>query len=197
MVGFLHSVLMIAIKASLNFFWSALNIMQVVLTIPLMKFVKFPANAAIFTDSLMKIANLDTFPTAILEDLVYYLPEPVEFNINFAANGMESTLFISNIGSRLLVIMAYILAAFTCLVLYKVKRVWNCLGPIIYWNGLIRLFLELYRDLALLSILNLYTAEWDSAYSSVRFSNSLSATFFAIIMSVPIILAVLMYRKRT
>ena len=171
--------------------------MQVVLTIPLMKNVKFPANAAIFTDHLMNIANLDLFPTAILEDLIYYLPEPVEFNINFAANGIESTLFISNIGSSLLVIIANILAAIICLVLYKVKRVWNYLGPIIYWNGLIRLFLELYRDLALLSFLNLYTAEWDSVYSSVRFSNSLSATFFTIVVLVPIILAVLMYRKRT
>ena len=134
-VGFLHSVLIFAVSASLNQLWSVLNIMQVVLTIPLMKNVKFPANAAIFTDNMMNVANLDLFPTAFLEDLVYYLPEPVEFNINFAANGMESTLFISNIGSSLLIIMAYILAAIICLVLYRVKRVWNCLGPIMFWNG--------------------------------------------------------------
>ena len=72
------------------------------------------------------------------------MPEPVAFNVNFAATGMESSLFISNIGSSLVVIMLYILVALICVVLYKVKRVWNWLGPIIYWNGLIRLFLELY-----------------------------------------------------
>ena len=85
---------------------------------PLMKNVKFPANTLIFTESLSNIANLDLFPTEILEDLVYYLPEPVAFNINFAANGIKSTLFISNIGSSLLIILAYLIAAIMCLVLF-------------------------------------------------------------------------------
>ena len=111
---------------------------------PLMKNVKFPANALIFTKSLSKIANLDLFPTEILEDLIYYLPEPIAFNINFAANGIESTLFISNIGSSILIVLAYIIAAIICVVLFKVNLVWNWLRPIIYWNGLIRIFLELY-----------------------------------------------------
>ena len=77
MISFLHAVLNFALVGSLKQLWSALNIMQVVLTIPLMKNVKFPANAATFTASMMNIANLDLFSTAILEDLVYYLPEPV------------------------------------------------------------------------------------------------------------------------
>ena len=111
---------------------------------PLMKNAKYPANANIFTKALVDIVNLDLIPTENLEKKVYYLPEPVAFNINFASNGKESTLFISNIGSSLVVIMLYILVALICVVLYKVKRVWNWLGPIIYWNGLIRLFLELY-----------------------------------------------------
>ena len=121
-----------------------MNSQQVALTMPLMKNVQFPANSMIFTSSLMDIVNMDLIPTEILEDLVYYLPEPVPFNINFAANGMESTLLISNIGSNLLMIMLYILVALICVGLYNVKRVWNWLGPIIYWNGLIRLLLELY-----------------------------------------------------
>ena len=109
---------------------------------------------------------------------------------------MESTLLISNIGSSLLVIMANILIAIMCVVLYKVKRVWNWLRPIIYWNGLIRLFLELYQDLALLSFLNLYTAEWDSVYDYVCYSNNLSAAVFTVVLAVPLILAVVMFRMR-
>ena len=84
----------------------------------MMNYVKYPANAQIFTSFLVDIVNLDLFPTAIIEDLVYYLPEPIAFSINFAMSGTESTLFISNIGSALLVIMAYIIAALICLVLY-------------------------------------------------------------------------------
>ena len=72
------------------------------------------------------------------------MPEPVAFNINFSEQGLESTLFIENIGSSLLMILLYILLAIMCLFLYNVKSIWNKLGPKIYWNGLIRLFLELY-----------------------------------------------------
>ena len=129
---------------SLSQLWSVLNSQQVMLNMPLMKNVKYPANALIFTSSLVDIVNLDLLPTEHLEELVYYLPEPVAYNINFAANGIESTLFISNVGSSLLVIVANIIVAIVCLALYKVKRVWNWLRPIIFWNGAIRLFLELY-----------------------------------------------------
>ena len=122
---------------------------------PMMKNVKYPANALIFTMFLMEIANLDLIPTEIIEDIAYYLPEPIAFSINFEACGMESTLLISNIGSALLVIFLYALVSILTAVLYKVKRVWNKLGPVIYWNGLIRLFLELYQDLAMLCYLNI------------------------------------------
>ena len=111
---------------------------------PLMKNARYPANATIFTSILVTIVGFDLVPTEFLEELVYYLPEPTAYNINFAANGTESKLFIRNIGSSILLIIAYILAAFICLVLYKVQRVWNRLRPIIYWNGFIRLFLELF-----------------------------------------------------
>ena len=77
------------------------------------------------------------------------------------------------------------------------ELVWNKLGKSFYWNGLIRLFLELYQDLALLSFLNLYTAEWDSVYDSVRYSNNLSAVVFGIVLALPLILAIVMYRNRT
>ena len=124
------------------------------------------------------------------------MPEPVAFNINFSEQGLESTLFIENIGSCLLMIMLYILLAIMCLFLYNVKSIWNKLGPKLYWNGLIRLFLELYQDLALLSFLNLYTAEWDSVYDYVCYSNNLSAAVFTVVLAVPLILAVVMFRMR-
>lgn len=57
---------------------------------PMMKNVRFPANASEFTDFLMDVANLDLFPTEWLEDIIYYLPEQVPFNINFEACGIES-----------------------------------------------------------------------------------------------------------
>ena len=72
---------------------------------PMMKNVKFPANAISFTDFLMEIAHLDLFPTEWFEELIYYLPEQVAFNINFEACGVESKLIIKNIGSAFVIIM--------------------------------------------------------------------------------------------
>ena len=66
---------------------------------PLMKNIKFPANASLFISFLVEIVNLDLIPTEWLEDLIYYLPEETPFNINFEASGIESNLFISNTGS--------------------------------------------------------------------------------------------------
>jgi len=132
---------------------------------PMMKNVKYPANAMIFTMFLMNVANLDLIPTEVIEDALYYLPEPFPFSINFEACGIESNLFLSNIGSPLLIIVVYALLAILIAVLYRVKffrnrlgpviRVWDRFAPMIYWNGIIRLFLELFQDLALLSYLNL------------------------------------------
>lgn len=104
---------------------------------------------------------------------------------------------IKNIGSVLVVIIIYTLAALIAAVLFKVKRVWNRLGSVIYWNGLIRLFLELYQDIALLSFLNLKSADWDTVYTSVSFSNYLSAIFITIIIAVPILLGIVLFRNRT
>ena len=164
---------------------------------PMMKNVKFPANAISFTDFLMEIAHLDLFPTEWFEELIYYLPEQVAFNINFEACGIESKLIIKNIGSTFVIIMIYALVATMTTVFYKNERIWNFFGPIIFWNGLIRLFMELYQDLALMSFLNLKSAEWDSVYPSVRYSNYLSALFLAIILAVPVLLGYVLYKNVT
>ena len=74
-VGLLNSILMIIAYAPLNKLWSVLNSQQVVLQMPLMKNIKYPANALIFTDFLMNVANLDLVPTEFYEDVIYYLPE--------------------------------------------------------------------------------------------------------------------------
>ena len=84
---------------------------------PMMKNIRFPANASEFTDFLSDIANLDFFPTEWLEIMIYYLPEQVPFNINFEACGIESKLLIKNIGSALVIIIIYLLVALVAAVL--------------------------------------------------------------------------------
>ena len=92
----------------------------------------------------MKLAKFDMFPTEQLEEVIYYLPEQKPFNINFEANGMESTMFISNIGSLIWIIFIYINLAVLSFVLRNVKCIWTRFGSLILWNGMINLFMGSY-----------------------------------------------------
>ena len=86
----------------------------------------------------------------------------------------------------ILVILTFLLTICPCC---------NCLHTIrlklkrkLIWNGLIRLFLEIYADMAMTAFLNLYTADWSTESSVVLFSNVLSVVFLTLAVTVPIIL---------
>ena len=51
--------------------WDALDFLQVVIQMPLMKNIKFPANSLTFNEFLLEIANLDLIPTEWLEEAIY------------------------------------------------------------------------------------------------------------------------------
>ena len=53
-------------------------------------------------------------------------------------------LFILNIGSVIWYIYFTLFLALVILLLKKVKWLWHKIGKSLYWNGLIRLFLETY-----------------------------------------------------
>ena len=74
--------------------------------LPLMKNVKYPAHSVTYIEIMMDIINLDLFPSEIIDDKIYYLPEEKAYNINFEACGIESTLFVANIGSVFWIICA-------------------------------------------------------------------------------------------
>ena len=111
---------------------------------PLMKNIKFPANTTIYIAFIMDIANLDLVSTEDIDVSIYYLPETEAYNINFEACGVESTYYVSNIGSVLWIIYAYMLTALVSLLLFKVPKIWSKLGQKIYFNSTIRFFMELF-----------------------------------------------------
>ena len=92
----------------------------------------------------MEIANLDLVSTEEIDVSFYYLPETEAFNINFEACGVESTYYVSNIGSVLWIIYAYMLTALVSLLLFKVPKIWSKLGQKIYFNSTVRFFMELF-----------------------------------------------------
>ena len=66
---------------------------------------------------------------------------------------------------------------------------------LLYWNGFIRLFMEMFSDVALTAALNLYTADWSHSSSQVYYSNVLAVILLATLGIVPpIILCFFKYK---
>ena len=71
---------------------------------PLMKKLKFPANAALVNEEMIQFAFFDLIPTDWLDDIVLYLPETSPYSSAFQMFGYESILFLGNAGFALYVI---------------------------------------------------------------------------------------------
>ena len=123
--------------------------------------MKFPANSAIFIELINTIVSLDLIPTESVDEKIYELPEDDPFNVNFEAMGIESKILVGNMGLLLWLIWLYAFIAVIALILCKVKPVWEKFGQFIYWNTLIRFYMESYEAVTLLSMLNLSQVDWD------------------------------------
>ena len=173
-----------------------LNAIQIVIQIPLMLKLKIPGNVQFVSTFLVTIATFDLIPTDKLNDYLYYFPEEEPFSINFAQYGYDSRLFIGNMGLSLWIIYLNIFLSIICLLAFVCwKWLFKKLSPHLFWNGLIRLFIEVFQEVALIGALNLHTVEWSSSFMTVEYSNYLALIFTSLIFLVPIGLTVFYCRR--
>ena len=191
----LSSATSFAMKSSLKSLWDALDSMQVVVQMPLMKNIKYPANSMIFNENLLDIVNLDLIPTEWLEEAIYKVRETEAFNLNFEACGIETNLFITNVGFAIWNAKLYIFATILSLTCIHKNRIWKKFGRKIFWNGLIRLYLSVYQDFALYSILNIDTSEFQTTFPSESYSYILSIVILVLVLIIPILILVFLYRN--
>ena len=104
----------------------------------MIKQLYFPGNTQDYLKYIIEVVNLDLLATQIDEENLYYLPEAEPFNINFEAVGIETKLFITNIGSVIWMTRAFFIFVIFCLILKKVRYIWEKFGKNIYYNGIIR-----------------------------------------------------------
>ena len=94
-----------------------------------MKDVKYPANSQIFNSYIVKLTTFDILNTESIEDEIYNeLPDLQPYNINFEASGIETKLFIKNIGIVIWFAVAIISMSIFLLLSYKIKIIWRLLG---------------------------------------------------------------------
>ena len=56
-----------------------------------------------------------------------------------------------------------------------------------FWNGQIRLFMELFIELGLLACLNMANADWETPFPSVMYSNNLALDFLIVTCLLPVV----------
>ena len=79
---------------------------------------------------------------------------------------------------------------------YCLKKVHMRLSALLLWNGLIRLFIELYLETALLSMYNVHNLEWPSNSPLHIASNILAIIFLTLVGAIPIFLLYFFYQRK-
>ena len=200
-----NAVLNILMQTSLNQFWSLINSQQIVIQLPLMDAIQFPANVMLVNKVFTDIANFEVIPSDVINAELYVFPEEDPFNLNFQECGVESKNFLLIMGFQLYIILGHMILAALYLVLYlanlklKLKyltKLNNYLSAYLFWNGLIRLFMEVYLGMALASVLSMYTVDWQSSFTFVKISNASGLVCLIIIVSLPILVLIPFYCRR-
>ena len=155
------------------------------------------------TAFMIKIATFDLIPTHDLIKEMWYFPDGDAYSINFEQVGLESKLFLLNIGLELWIVVTHLLLILIHALVYLLKgrcglskNIQTKLGSYLYWNGLLRLYMEIFFDIAMLSVLNMYTVNWDTKFHAVQLSNIVSVLFLILVGTLPIIFLPLYCCKR-
>ena len=106
--------------ASLHHIWSMVNTQQIVVMTGLFA-TTFPANLNIFFRYLMSIAAFDLIELTEFLDNYLGIEPTGPYNQAFDLIGLDSLLFVNNMGTMTFVYIIYIILAFLTLILYSVR----------------------------------------------------------------------------
>ena len=149
-----------------------------------------------------ELANFELIPSESINEKLFFFPEEDAFSLNFQSCGIDSTNFLVNMGFPLYITLGHIALSVLYLILYLVNlllkskvlgKSLNYLAKFLFWNGLIRLYLEIYVGMALASMLNMYTIDWQSQFQWVKVSNYSALAGLILIVLPPIFLFVPFY----
>ena len=155
---------------------------------PLLTQLKFPANAMLMNEIMLLVVTFDLVPTDSMNLGLYgELPEEEAYSVQFEQSGYESLLLIENLGMGKYIIYINLVLAILFLPCFAFN---NCCSrgvtSYFYLNGLIKLFIEAYQELVLLAALNYMTADWNSPFPAIQYSNKLSEAIIVLVIFLPI-----------
>ena len=86
-----------------------------------MEGIKFPANVVTINKEFMEIANFEVVPSGDINDGLFALPEEDPYSFSFQECGIDSKLFIVNIGFPFYITLAHIALILLYFLLYLVN----------------------------------------------------------------------------
>ena len=101
------------------------NSQQIIIQYPLIEGIKFPVNVVTINHYIFEIANFHIVPTEKINEKIFYIPEEEPYNFNFQEYGIESLLFLLNLGFSLYIILGIISLLVLYLVLYLANIITN------------------------------------------------------------------------
>ena len=168
--------------------------------------VRTPGNLNAFSDFFDRLTSVEIVDSHEMIVQNVYTPDMPPESLNFYDGGYDSTLFLLTCRSFLLNGLFIMLLAFSNLILYSIGQRFNisCLAVIIekinnfiFFGAINRLFIEMFADLTLCSLLNLAHMEWLGGVASVISSNILSIIWLIICIVFPIFFGFYAYINRS
>ena len=161
----------------------------------------------LINSAFIEIANFEVIPSEEINNKLFYFPETDAFSLNFSNCGIESEFFLLIMGLQLYIMLSHfaLLVLYIFLGLCNLKLKWTCiakfvtyLGRYLFWNGFIRLYMELYQGLCVASVLNTYTANDDlnSPFYWIKVCYYCRIVGMCLIFTLPILLFVPFYFKK-
>ena len=155
------------VSASLAQLWGMINGLQIVTHLPFFN-VKLPGNANLFNNNLMTIANFDIIDIGIVTELFFYFPDEEPYSLTLSRSGYETKYLLLGLGFAAYTLAIYLAMVFVFVLLWplslcskRVKKLTDKLKEKLFWNTLIRLFIELYLDVLVYAIVNVKTVDWN------------------------------------
>lgn len=140
----------------------------------------------------------DSWMKAIKSKLFSFKDE--EFNESFGKMGYESESSVQNLGSMFMYLGGFVgLVAFVFLIRFLknkyelINKIYTYLAKLIFWNMILRMFLEGYMEYAITSLMNIYKLQWDTRSNS--FSSVFSIIIFAWIFIFPFLVWYILWRN--
>ena len=118
-----------------------------------MENIMFPANVMEINQVLVDIANFEFFDSEKINQKLFKFPEEEPYNLNFQECGVMSQHFLLNMGFPLYIVLGHMTFVVIYFLLYlaSLKLKCKCFEKVIkfiryylFWNGLIRLYMEIY-----------------------------------------------------